>query len=579
MKTLRSYLVTLLPLLPVLATAFFIISFAVNVAVFDQWFFVPLFGKMYTGQLSLADLLAQHNEHRPFFSRLVMLALGHFTAYDTRVEMYLGFVFLCLATSLLFFRFRTDFAGHLNREQLSLYFFPATILLFSWRQHESFLYGWNFMIFMCFFCFVAAMYLLEQANHIGIKFIGAAFAGIVASFTFASGLFTWPIGVVCIVWKRYRRPARVTNTPNSILAAWIAIGGLIFVFYFHDYKSIGYSSLIQVLHNPLAIVSYLLVTFGAALIQEPFGAAGIGSLILLLYSVVLLGTWRSGKCTQLPSFMPLALVLLSLISQVLMIFGRWQLGLNWALTSRYSTVGLIGLVGLYWLVVPGEDTTGWLRPYLVGVFLALLIAGGLTSYLNGFYEGRASHLIRQRFARYLVTFRSQPDELLGQLCLTPRPDPELVRKGAVILEKYHLNVFHLRPLDLSSLITLPEATQAAVEVINGISPNRHGAKVVDVSQSSATRVSGWAVDSRMKKAAAGVFVQIGGHLTIRALYGLERADVARFFRNPRYRFSGFSARIRKNMLQKGRQSLKLLVVSNDKKHYYRVDTGIILKVH
>lgn len=42
-------------------------AFGVNVVVRDQWEVATLFGELFSGTLSLADLWAPHNEHRFFF--------------------------------------------------------------------------------------------------------------------------------------------------------------------------------------------------------------------------------------------------------------------------------------------------------------------------------------------------------------------------------------------------------------------------------------------------------------------------------------------------------------------------------
>jgi len=49
---------------------------------------IPLIEKMYNGTLSFSDLLAQHNENRILFPRVVMLSIGSITRYNTIAEMF-----------------------------------------------------------------------------------------------------------------------------------------------------------------------------------------------------------------------------------------------------------------------------------------------------------------------------------------------------------------------------------------------------------------------------------------------------------------------------------------------------------
>ncbi|MEO8349442.1 MAG: hypothetical protein ABI610_11060, partial [Acidobacteriota bacterium] len=48
---------------------------ALDVPLIDQWSFVPMIERFYTGTLTAFDLWSQHGEHRLIFPRLVMLGL------------------------------------------------------------------------------------------------------------------------------------------------------------------------------------------------------------------------------------------------------------------------------------------------------------------------------------------------------------------------------------------------------------------------------------------------------------------------------------------------------------------------
>jgi len=54
----------------------------------NEWKMIPLIEKMYNGTLSFSDLLAQHNENRILFPRVVMLSIGSITRYNTIAEMF-----------------------------------------------------------------------------------------------------------------------------------------------------------------------------------------------------------------------------------------------------------------------------------------------------------------------------------------------------------------------------------------------------------------------------------------------------------------------------------------------------------
>lgn len=67
MKLLRSKPLVLLSAVPIVMVATYIYRFGVNFPFYDQWGVVELLMEQSAGQLTLARLLSQTNEHRPLF--------------------------------------------------------------------------------------------------------------------------------------------------------------------------------------------------------------------------------------------------------------------------------------------------------------------------------------------------------------------------------------------------------------------------------------------------------------------------------------------------------------------------------
>ena len=80
--------------LPVFLCFNFIYRFGVDVPFWDQWELVPFLDLWASGTLSLGDLFSQHNEHRIFFPRLIMLLLAAATGWNSRAEMWFNFSLL-----------------------------------------------------------------------------------------------------------------------------------------------------------------------------------------------------------------------------------------------------------------------------------------------------------------------------------------------------------------------------------------------------------------------------------------------------------------------------------------------------
>jgi len=559
----------LLVLVPALLVLLYISAFTIDVPVYDPWVFVPLFDKLYSGTLTFSDLFALHNEHRVLVSRVVMLALGHVTEYDTRMECYLGYLFLLAAAALLFLRFRQYHGGALRGTGSSLAFLPIAFLLFSWRQYESFLNGWNFMHYMSLFFFVVAADLLSRPKPTIWSCVSAIVAAIASSLSYAFGFFLWPVGVVALTWNHPKRPDARYWKPHPMLAVWLIGAGAFFTVYFWSYAVAGRPITDVLTHIP-ETVQYLLVTFGMWAFTDPYSAMGMGVMIFPIYCLTMLYLVAMSLRLSRPPFLPVALFLAAFGSQVVMALRRWQLGLDWALTSRYSTIGIVGLVGIYWLAV--TQLRGRNRHFAVGAMVFAISLGSVASYIQGYRHGRANIAFRETFAYYLRTYKTQPLENLGQLCLTPRPAPELVVAGALVLEKYGLSVFRDSQYDLTGRELSPRDTQASLEMINGESTPE-----LSIGRDESITLSGWAGDTPNGRAASGVLVSFGDQLVVPARFGLPRGDIAGYF-GGKYSNSGFTVSVRDSILSPGRYPLTLLIMTSDGQQYYRFPTERLLVI-
>jgi hypothetical protein len=105
-KYIKPMLYILVIFAPAVICFLYIMKYGINVIYWDEWLLVPLFAKLYTGHLAFKDLIAQHNEHRILFPRVIMLILGTISHYNTKYEMYFSWLFLCLTSYLLFLIFK-----------------------------------------------------------------------------------------------------------------------------------------------------------------------------------------------------------------------------------------------------------------------------------------------------------------------------------------------------------------------------------------------------------------------------------------------------------------------------------------
>jgi hypothetical protein len=147
------------------------------------------------------------------------------------------------------------------------------------------------------------------------------------------------------------------------------------------------------------------------------------------------------------------------------------------------------------------------------------------------------------------------------------------------LESNFTMKYGLQSIDPQKLAFLGYQESQAIDTINGLEMNKKDPIIiVGADPKNSITITGWAVDDVAKDKAGGVFINIDDQLDIPALYGLDRPDVAEHFKNKRYRFSGFAASFSTSILEKGRHTLSLKIVTTDKKGYYVSNKKILLEI-
>lgn len=346
----------------------------------DEWQLTPFLENFYAGQLHLADLGVQHNEHRPFFPRLVMITLAWMTHWDVRAEWMASVVCAVLTFGVLsLLTLRTRPAGT-TRPWWAL---PLLCwFIFSWVQMENWVWGWQLAVFMNVLSVAAGVFILAPQPHSPARFAGGVLLGIIATWSFANGLVYW-FAVVPVFF----RADSDTKRRGAYTGAWLLCAMVVVQLYFYGYNKPDVSpSFSAVLEQPAAFVSYVLVFLGAPItgiftrltwhggytpaMSPLYALPGFFALCFFgLWSVRALQSSRTPYARIAPW---LALALYAGGSAVITAAGRVGFGLEHALTSRYTTITnlfWIALVGL--LVAHPPINTGTVGQKRFAAFLAL----------------------------------------------------------------------------------------------------------------------------------------------------------------------------------------------------------------
>ena len=409
----------------------------VDVPFWDGWGLVPLLEKHYAGTLTLRDLLAQHNEHRPFFPRLVMIGLARVTHWDITFELLFNVLlavgaYLALALQIC----RTKLlGGPLN---VALLLPGLSVLAFSLNQWGNWLWGWQMQVFLNVLAVVLGVITLAGPGpeFRWWRFGVACLLGVVATFSFANGILYWVVaGSLLFVLNYTGRRERI-----GALAIWALVAAADAFVYLHGYhKPQTHPSLLAFLSDPIGYLDYVLVYLGSPL--KSFGdgfAIGIGGLGVGALAGGAIYLLRRGHVRLWVLAPYLTLSLYSLASAMMTGVGRVGFGYEQATASRYVTISYllwVGVLAILGLIASRGSARTPVTVVAFGLVLVITLLAGASSVggLAGFWQ----HHEQLAPARAALRSLSGDDETYKRLF----PDPARVRRDGATLKELRLSVF------------------------------------------------------------------------------------------------------------------------------------------
>ena len=181
----------LLILLPAALGMLYVRVFGVSLVRRDAWTMVPIFDRWSSGTLRVSDFFVQHFEHRSAFPELAMLLLGIATKYDNVAEMYVIQICFLVTLVVLLLAFRADVKRANVELALGLLLFaPISLLIFSLRQSEVMLFGYQINFAFVVALGVFALFLLCVMVHKNFKktaFVAALASATIATYSVVQG--------------------------------------------------------------------------------------------------------------------------------------------------------------------------------------------------------------------------------------------------------------------------------------------------------------------------------------------------------------------------------------------------------
>ncbi|AKB35859.1 hypothetical protein MSSAC_1269 [Methanosarcina siciliae C2J] len=575
LKKITWILIISLIVAPVIIGIFYIYKFGIDVPYWDQWDEVPIFlEKLSMSHLTIFDLIAQHNESRPFFPNIIMIALALISNYNVLFEMYFMYFVYCISFVILFHLYISD---HLINKISCLKFIPISFFFFNLFQMSNMLFGVRIGQSMEIFGFISAVYLIDKSQEIDKKFLLSIVAAAISTFSFVAGLSTWAVCFIQILLQN-----RKQKTKKIII--WCTSAILVFYLYFYDYvKPGGHPSILYSFHNPSEGILVFFGSVGSSIVRDMLLSPVVGSLMLITLFFILFLNVNNLMLNKNGKWF--SLILFSFLASFEIAVGRSGFGVESAIQQRYYLLTFWSVIGLYCVLLNYLDASSdseysfenkyvkGLRSQnknnynylLTGVVVSLLFIGIATNFFTGLEYGKNTEDSREDMAYYLKTYDIQPDKNLESLY----PDPSVVRQRAPFLKEYRLTVFS-KNFNISGLDELKNSTLYSIDTVNGknVDLNKDFI-VIDKEMTDEIEISGWAVDSEENILASEVFITIDGEINIPSRYNLERKDVANHFKTKNFEDSGFKASFASSILEKGTHTLAIKVVSSDNNGYYK----------
>ncbi len=381
----RRFLPIFLALLPALYLFALVFKHGVDVPYADEFTMAPLYLKAHAGTLTASDLWVRHNEHRNFFTKVVLVGFARWADGNLRFQMFAS-AFLALVTAAgLWVIIRSTFAPGSLRAAFVLVF--SSLLIFSPVQAENWTWGFQISVFMTNCFLIAAMGAAISRWPLFVKFSLCGLLAILATFSFGNGMLVWgltfPVALVLDQHVQIKRRL-------FWMAAWGILSAVSLYLFFEGLQRPPQMPSAATV-GPLDIYTYITAFLGGHLARsysprQLWPPVLIGSALLLTYLATAVYAFRHRREPDLlKKALPwLAIGGFGVMSALLVAGARIGFGPIQALDSRYTSfslylsigvIGLLGILGERWVTLRGATTLSRLvnraEPLLIGAFVVL----------------------------------------------------------------------------------------------------------------------------------------------------------------------------------------------------------------
>jgi hypothetical protein len=366
--------------LPILFLGILLAFKTVNVPFWDQWELVPIIRDYKTGHLSLHDLWQQHNEHRIFFPRIVMMVLAALTHWNTRVEAFAGFLIAVVGFLVLYLIFRQT-----EKKITATTIFLATlfsVIWFSPVQFDNWLWGWQIQWFLCVLGVMTAAYsigLIAKQKKAGAKNLSLLLGGgILAQYSLGGGILIWPIAIGALIYLRISKKITFLSAGAAVITTAL--------YYFHYQNPAGPSKSLA-LHEPVSFIKYFFIYLGRPLsyVHKLTFILGFVTFSAFISLTIYLFIKKPKLFTMLLPWVVLGFFAIG--SALITDLSRLGLGVNQAYSGRYATISSLLLISTIMLFFYTRADIKKIAPKYFSWLKNLTLAGIIVLIASNFIWG------------------------------------------------------------------------------------------------------------------------------------------------------------------------------------------------
>ncbi len=236
-----------------------------------------------------------------------------------------------------------------------------------------------------------------------------------------------------------------------LISIFIALITFLYVFGF-DFKSNTSYDAAVIFNSPMDVGEFLLAAFASSVVgADVFFSSSylsfnailiIGISLVLLYFLALALFFKSRMYEK--TYLPLFLIVQTFFYLGIMMLGRYELGKDAGMASRYTCVSIFGIAAIVWIfifvLVQAKKPKTLLKSAMIAGFVIIFTGLLLTSIVVWHIQPQRKAFLAKRNEIAMRVDTAPPEELYKFFL----ESPELVRDSLLILRKYKLNAYRTK---------------------------------------------------------------------------------------------------------------------------------------